>query len=93
VRWIKGRSIAETIINPLALNLCKNYDITVQGMCSLYVRTRAYAVGAACGEIRASMTRVGGKRYRPLLRRGRGVATFDVQVGLGCSGCWCPTER
>lgn len=31
VRWIKGRSIAETIINPLALNLCKNYDITVQG--------------------------------------------------------------
>eukprot|EP00873_Tetraselmis_striata_P020403 jgi/Tetstr1/440667/TSEL_028976.t1 len=31
VRWIKGRSIAETIINPLALRLRKDYDITVQG--------------------------------------------------------------
>lgn len=32
VRWIKGRSIAETIISPLANRLIKNFDMDVKGL-------------------------------------------------------------
>mmetsp|Transcript_25013 Transcript_25013/g.41869 ORF Transcript_25013/g.41869 Transcript_25013/m.41869 type:complete len:594 (+) Transcript_25013:133-1914(+) len=78
VRWIKNKSIAEMIINPLAERLTQQYDISVKG-------------GSLVQEIMLSpdKKKVTGLRYKDMKTGGREVLMQDIDacvMALGSKG-------